>query len=126
MFVFDNEFERKRQKYLETVNGILESNMKMGMKPNVAAGSLSFMQNMKRAIRSTQNQIIEEAIKIERDVTLEKMRDNGIKYVRWITATDERVCEECGALHGKVFPIDELPDQPHIHCRCGFEETEKQ
>lgn len=50
--------------------------------------------------------------------------DSGVqKY--WLTAADERVCDECGALDGETVPIDEpfsigvkLPPA-HPRCRCA-------
>ena len=43
----------------------------------------------------------------------------GITKVEWLTGQDERVCEKCAPLDGKVFRIDEAPECPlHIRCRC--------
>ena len=41
----------------------------------------------------------------------------GVKKVMWVTARDERVCEQCGPLDGKVFKITEVPPKPHYRCR---------
>lgn len=47
------------------------------------------------------------------------MKDAGVQYVRWHTQEDERVCEDCEPLDGKVFPIDAMPQIPqHPRCRC--------
>lgn len=38
---------------------------------------------------------------------------------RWETASDERVCPECGPLHGRVMEPGEGPVPPlHVNCRC--------
>ena len=43
----------------------------------------------------------------------------GVEKIKWHTAADELVCEECGPLDGQVFPIDEAPPCPaHPRCRC--------
>ncbi len=43
----------------------------------------------------------------------------GVEEVEWLTAYDERVCDECGPLNGKKFKRDEAPDCPlHPNCRC--------
>lgn len=47
-------------------------------------------------------------------------KKNGIKYVRWITQADEKVCKECGPRHMKVYPLDNLPPK-HYNCRCWIE-----
>lgn len=46
-----------------------------------------------------------------------------VKKYRFFTRADERTCEECGALHGKVFPISAyqvgVTASPiHANCRC--------
>ena len=45
-------------------------------------------------------------------------REVGVKKVKWLTAHDERTCQECGALDGKVFRIEDDPGLPHPACRC--------
>lgn len=53
------------------------------------------------------------------DATLQRYKDCGIKWVQVWTAEDERVCEECGPLHGKYYRIDRVPVLPlHPNCRC--------
>jgi SPP1 gp7 family putative phage head morphogenesis protein len=44
-------------------------------------------------------------------------RDAGIEEVMWVTAGDERVCEECRPLDGQVFRLDQVPPK-HWGCRC--------
>ena len=42
-----------------------------------------------------------------------------VDAVMWATELDERVCEECDALEGEVFLLDEAPACPmHPNCRC--------
>lgn len=48
----------------------------------------------------------------------ETFAENGVKRVMWITQRDDRVCEECLALNGLIFPIDQIPPKPHYACRC--------
>lgn len=50
---------------------------------------------------------------------LNRYHDVGVTKVRWITARDDHVCDECEALDGKEFDIDSVPNIPlHPHCRC--------
>ena len=46
---------------------------------------------------------------------------NGIKYVKWITQDDEKVCSECRERDGKIYPIGKIPAKPHYRCRCWIE-----
>ena len=46
-------------------------------------------------------------------------REVGIAKVKWMTAHDDRLCNECASLDGKVFKMDEVPGPPkHPNCRC--------
>lgn len=40
----------------------------------------------------------------------------------WLTAGDDRVCEECEALEGKIFSLDEIESMIPVHpsCRCSI------
>ena len=43
--------------------------------------------------------------------------DNGIKYVKWVTKKDKRVCPDCHKRNGKIYPITS-PDLHPLHCNC--------
>jgi SPP1 gp7 family putative phage head morphogenesis protein len=46
-------------------------------------------------------------------------RAAGVKEMMWVTAKDEMVCRVCRPRHGKIYPIDKLPEIPaHPNCRC--------
>lgn len=41
--------------------------------------------------------------------------------VQWSATLDSRTCPSCGALDGKLFPVDSGPRPPrHVNCRCGM------
>ncbi|MEG1495267.1 MAG: minor capsid protein [Bacilli bacterium] len=47
--------------------------------------------------------------------------DAGCEEVEVWAAKDERVCEVCGAMHGKVYKIKKRPVLPlHANCRCTY------
>jgi SPP1 gp7 family putative phage head morphogenesis protein len=53
------------------------------------------------------------------DAALIRYRQYGITSVEWLTGQDEKVCEICGPRHGRVYPIDQVPECPaHPNCRC--------
>jgi hypothetical protein len=42
-----------------------------------------------------------------------------VTWERWETGADERVCPECGPLHGQAWPDGEGDVPPvHVNCRC--------
>ena len=56
-------------------------------------------------------------------VRLKIFKELGISKYQFYAKSDERTCEECGALHGLVFPISSyevgVSASPiHPHCRC--------
>lgn len=66
---------------------------------------------------------------IARTETMEAFRQSstdqygryGITEEEWLTAHDDRVCDECAALDGKKFPIGEAPrvhGGTNARCRC--------
>jgi SPP1 gp7 family putative phage head morphogenesis protein len=93
--------------------------MKEGNGPRVIAKSISENIGMERS----------RAELIARDQTMKAYRESstaqydrhGIKEEKWLTAHDDRTCDECAALDGTVYPIGE---RPHVHggtdiqCRC--------
>lgn len=56
---------------------------------------------------------------------VDTFKKNGIKYVKWITQGDEKVCEECKERNGKIYPVDKIPAKPHYRCRCWIEPLPK-
>ena len=47
--------------------------------------------------------------------------DNGIKYVKWVTKKDKRVCPDCHKRNGKIYPITSPDLYPlHYNCRCWW------
>lgn len=119
-FIFDNEVERKKQRLIEA----------LASSPN----PIREIDNAKRYWTAQSTQYaddITDAAMLEgyKDVPLlpEASEDSssgrpaGIKYVRWVTEEDGKVCPVCAARHGRIYPIDEVPPKPHYHCRCWVE-----
>lgn len=52
--------------------------------------------------------------------TVEGYREVGVEKVRFYAALDERMCEDCMALHNEEFPIAESEGIITVHpnCRC--------
>lgn len=44
--------------------------------------------------------------------------EEGVKYAEWVTQKDDRVCPECHARDGKIYPLSDFPPKPHYNCRC--------
>lgn len=101
LYKFIPEVERKKARLIEALS--------------VAHNRI---KEIDRALRYWVLQSTTYADTITWNATVSAFKDNGVKYVQWITMEDERVCGECGPRHMRIFKIDELPDRPHYGCRC--------
>lgn len=65
-----------------------------------------------------------EVIRAHHSATIQEYRNWGLANIivkgEWKTAGDERVCEECAHMNGKVFTLDEIEGMIPLHplCRC--------
>lgn len=99
---FNEELERKAYRLAESMEIAENRNLEID-----------------RALKQLSRQAGQYAILATDMALLIAFEDAGAEEAEWVTRKDERVCHECRALDGKVFPIDRFPDKPHIGCRCG-------
>ena len=71
-----------------------------------------------KALRLWSLQIDQYADRAVDDGRMKAFKDSGVKKLRWNTERDEKVCDECDALDGRVFAIDNVPGKRHFRCRC--------
>ena len=106
-YVYKNEIDRKRSRFAE---GLIASEH-----------PLEEIQLAKRLLAATNAQFMDD---VTFNSLVEAYSDNGTEKVRWVTHPDDRRCKTCRAMHGKIYPIDNIPAKPHIHCRCWVEEVD--
>lgn len=105
-YIFENEIERKRARFAESV-----------IASDTPAEEVALA---KRLLAGTNAQFLDD---LTHETMIQAFRDNGTERVRWVTSPDDRRCQRCASLHGKVYPIEDIPTKPHIHCRCWVEEV---
>ena len=110
LYSFDNEVERKKQRTSEAL----------------LANETERNNEIDRSIRLFANQIAQYADNAVTYATIDGYIEAGVKKVRWHTQEDERVCEECDSLDGRVFDIEDIPDRPHWKCRCWLSPADKE
>lgn len=103
-YVFTNEFDRRRARLSEA---LIASNNK-SQELNAALHALAFM------CRIYADRITDEA-------TMQAYVDDGVERIRWVAEKDNRTCSTCKERDGKIYDIDEVPDDPHPNCRCKRE-----
>ena len=60
-----------------------------------------------------------ETLRAGNAASIDRYKRVEVERVEWVSALDDRICEECESLHGKTFDIDNIPDLPvHPNCRC--------
>lgn len=73
---------------------------------------------IEKAIRYWSRQAGWYAVAITDFAVMLAMKEAGVDLARWVTMEDEKVCEECRARDGKVYPLADFPAKPHLGCRC--------
>ena len=106
-YVYRNEMDRKRSRFAE---GVIASD-----RPSEEVAMA------KRLMIATNKQFAEDATF---EAVVQAYRDDGVEKVRWVTAEDDRRCEECRSRHGKIYPINNIPPKPHRYCRCYIEKED--
>lgn len=101
LYRFTTEAERKAQRLAET----LEEAPDKG-------------REIDKALRYWTRQLAQYAIAVTDAAVVKAYQDAGVERVMWVTERDERVCEECGPLDGRIFDIGSVPPKPHWGCRC--------
>jgi len=100
-YVFKNELDRKRSRFAE---GVIASDTPR-----------EEVELAKRLLAGMNKQLLDD---LTFDTVVLAYKDDGVEKVRWITAPDDRRCAECKSRHNKIYPIDNIPPKPHLHCRC--------
>lgn len=101
LYRFDTETERKAYRLAEALETGVDRN-----------------REIDKALRFWSQQCGQYAINVTDYAVIQAFTDYGVEMAEWVTAKDERVCNECHAYDTQVFRIDEVPPKPHWGCRC--------
>ena len=103
-YVYTHEFDRKRARTFEALVATVKKK--------------DISHEIKQAMYAMSVQVKQCAEEVTDEATLQGYLFTGVKEVQWKSETDGRVCAECRKRDGKIYPIDKVPDKPHIRCRC--------
>lgn len=106
-YLYYPEAERKRLRLSEAINTALNFNDRE-----------LYHKEVKRFFNLWWTQTKQYAIDVVDGAETEAWQRLGVEYAMWVTAQDEKVCEECGLLDGEIFKLDDFPPKPHYNCRC--------
>ncbi len=112
-YLYDKEAERKRLRLNEQI---------LTAREYEDAGMLR--DSLRRGMNLWWTQTQQYGIDVVDEATIQAYLDAGVTRVRWITAADERTCEECKPRHNKIYDIRRVPAKTHYGCRCRLEPVE--
>ena len=106
-YKFYDEADRKRSRLFEAIESVRTSAERK--------------RQIEIALRYWSKQFEQTADNLVDEVVLQAYRDNGVKYVKWMTMRDAKVCSDCYAKQGKIYPITSpLLRALHWNCRCWW------
>lgn len=113
---FSERLWKETGKLEKNLNGIIKEGMATGKTVTEMAVQLSNI--MQKSFNDAHRLIRSETVTYLNRSAVNGYKDAGVKKVQWWAAEDERMCEICGAMHGKEYPVDNVPLAPHPGCRC--------
>lgn len=111
-YTYSNEVKRKQERTAEALSALV-----------AAAGKpkgTTKRKEINKALRYWSLGTTQYCDIVTDQVALKAYKDMGVEYVMWITQDDEKVCDTCRPLDGKIYPIDKVPPKQHYRCRCTY------
>lgn len=106
-YAYDAEMLRKRDRAIESVNA--------------TTGVMKKQAELDKALRFWAQMYQQYADNVAYEAAIKAFKDAGVKYVKWVTMEDDRVCPDCHKRDGKIYHINNLPVKPHWRCRCALQ-----
>ena len=92
---------------------------------NNSGGDLSLVDSLGRFISAERRAVIlarTEIIRAHHVATIQEYRNWGVLGIKvlaeWQTAGDDRVCDKCSSLQGKIYTLDEIEGKIPLHPQC--------
>jgi HK97 family phage portal protein len=83
---------------------------------NIAKKIAKIVKDKERALTIART----EVSRVSNEGYRNQLVEDEVKKVKWKTSKDNRKCEKCEKLDGKIFSVDEFPNPAdvHVNCRC--------
>ncbi|KHD34415.1 hypothetical protein NL50_17185 [Clostridium acetobutylicum] len=114
---FSSRLWRNKDKLLNNLNNNLVASIAAGKGINDIAADIKKIMGSSAydSLRLART----ETMHVLNNGQLTSFKNAGYSKVIWLTAEDEKVCDQCGPMDEKPFEIDNPPDCPlHANCRC--------
>jgi len=101
-----------RDGMLEVFSGALTTEQ---LKRELATAFNTSYSNASRLVRT-------EYVHFANQAAANRMSEAGVTHYKWLTGAQERACEACMELDGKVFAVGDITHLPpaHPNCRCSI------
>lgn len=109
---YDREWQRKRDRLTESLIAVTQKAERMRQ-----TNTLEVRTALQRALNLAEKQMLNMAETVTDEARTQAFDDLGIEKVKWNTQLDGKVCAECRARNGQVYPIYQVPGK-HPRCRC--------
>lgn len=101
------------------LNDILKTGLQQGK--TVTEISIQLNNRMNTGFNVCHKLVRTETMHYLNESSFRAYEDTGCKEVQLWAATDERVCDICGAKHGNIYKLKDRPVLPlHANCRCTY------
>ena len=105
-YKYYDEADRKRSRLFEALQSVRTSSER---KKQIEMSMKYFVKQFEQTADDVVDAIIVQTYK-----------DNDIKYVMWVTMRDYKVCADCAARDGKIYPVTAALQPLHWNCRCHW------
>ena len=110
-YAFETELVRKRDRAKEAVTAVPTKTQKQ--------------LELEKAARYVIQQSAWYCDFASQESEIQALKDAGVKKVIRIEQDDDRTCDLCRNLHGKVYEIGKIPPLEHLRCRRTFRPYER-
>ena len=116
---FSSRLWKNTKKLSSVLNDTLQHGIQQGK--NVTEIAVELDAQMQQGFNAAHRLVRTETMHVLNTSSLEGYRAAKIEKVQFWAAEDERTCEQCGKLHGKIYDFDKAPVLPlHPNCRCTY------
>lgn len=116
---FSSRLWENTKKLSSVLNDTLRHGIQQGK--NITEIAVELDAKMQQGFNVAHRLVRTETMHTLNTSSLEGYKASGVEKVQFWAAEDERTCDLCGKLHGKVYSFDKAPVLPlHPNCRCTY------
>ena len=116
---FSSRLWKNTKKLSSVLNDVLQHGIQQGK--TVTEIAVDIDNQMQAGFNAAHRLVRTETMHVLSESSKEGYKAAGVKKIQFWAAEDERTCDQCGKLHGKVYDFDSAPVLPlHPNCRCTY------